>query len=109
MVEKSQLVILNRDCAATIRDVLSERFSPHFIEVLDESNQHQGHPEARKSGGGHYRLILVSDYFEGKNLLERHQVVYETLATDKSDFIHAIAIRACTVKEWEGMNAGKNH
>lgn len=93
----------------TIRDVLSKRFSPHFIEVLDESNQHEGHPEARKSGGGHYRLILVSDYFEGKNPLERHQAVYETLAADKSgDYIHAIAIRACTVKEWEERNAGKN-
>jgi len=93
----------------TIRDVLSKRFSPHFIEVLDESHQHQGHPEARKSGGGHYRLILVSDYFEGKNLLERHRAVYETLGTDKNDSMHALAIRAYTVKEWEGMDAGKNH
>lgn len=93
----------------TIRDVLSKRFSPHFIEVLDESDQHQGHPEARKSGGSHYRLILVSDYFEGKNLLERHRAVYETLGIDKSDSMHALAIRACTVKEWEGMDAGKNH
>ena len=92
-----------------IRDVLSKRFSPHFIEVLDESHQHQGHPEARKSGGGHYRLILVSDYFEGKNLLERHRAVYETLGTDKNDSMHALAIRAYTVKEWEEMDAGKNH
>ncbi len=91
----------------TIRDILSKKFSPHFIEVLDESNQHEGHPEARKSGGGHYRLILVSDYFEGKSLLERHRAVYETLGIDKSDYIHALAIRACTVKEWEGMDGSK--
>ncbi len=87
----------------TIRDVLSKRFSPHFIEVLDESNQHEGHPEASKSGGGHYRLILVSDYFKGKGLLECHQAVYETLGIDKSDSVHALGIKAFTVKEWEGM------
>ena len=87
--------------AETIRDTLSKKFSPQFIEVLDESNQHQGHPEARKSGGGHYRLILVSDSFEGKSLLERHRAVYETLGTDKSDSVHALAIRAFTVREWE--------
>ena len=93
----------------TIRDILSKKFSPHFIEVLDESNQHQGHPEARKSGGGHYRLILVSDYFEGKNLLERHQTVYETLGIGKNDSIHALAIKAFTVKKWEVTDAGNNH
>ena len=87
--------------AETIRDALSKRFSPHFIEVLDESSQHEGHPEARKSGGGHYRLILVSDSFEGQSLLERHRAVYETLGTDKSDSVHALAIRAYTVREWE--------
>jgi len=85
----------------TIRDVLSKIFFPHFIEVRDESSQHEGHLEARKSGGGHYRLVLVSDYFEGKSLLERHRAVYETLGIDKSDSMHALAIRACTVKEWE--------
>ena len=86
--------------AETIRDDLSKRFSPHFIEVLDESGQHEGHPEARKSGGGHYRLVLVSDFFEGKSLLERHWGVYETLGTGKDDFMHALAIRTFTVKEW---------
>jgi len=92
--------------AETIRDVLSKRFSPHFIQVLDESGQHEGHPEARKSGGGHYRLILVSDSFEGKSLLERHRAVYETLGTDKSDSVHALAIRTFTVREWEDRDAG---
>ena len=94
--------------AETIRDALSKRFLPHFIEVVDESGQHEGHPEAKKSGGGHYKLILVSDYFEGKNLLERHRAVYATLGTDKSDSVHALAIRTCTVKEWKAKNVGQN-
>ncbi|MDP3921125.1 MAG: BolA family transcriptional regulator [Candidatus Omnitrophota bacterium] len=94
--------------AETIRDVLSKKFLPHFIEVVDESAQHQGHAEAMKSGGGHYRLILVSDYFEGKSLLERHRAVYDTLETDKSDSLHALAIRACTVKEWSDKHPPTN-
>ena len=90
--------------AETIRDILSKRFLPHFIEVLDESAQHEGHAEAMKSGGGHYKLILVSDYFEGKSLLERHRAVYATLGTDKSDSVHALAIRVCTIREWKDKN-----
>ena len=90
--------------AETIRDALSKRFLPHFIEVVDESGKHEGHAEAKKSGGGHYKLILVSDYFEGKSLLERHRAVYTTIEIDKSDSVHALAIQACTIKEWKDKN-----
>jgi len=36
--------------AETIRDALSKRFLPHFIEVMDESGKHEGMRKQRNPG-----------------------------------------------------------
>lgn len=61
--------------------------------MVDDSAKHAGHAEAQKSGGGHYAVIIVSDVFKGKNLVERHKMVYAALAEIK-DKIHALSILA---------------
>jgi len=86
--------------AEKIKQILKEKFQPYLIEVLDDSRQHSGHPEAVKSQGGHFRLMIVSERFEGKTLIERHRMVYAALAELK-DKIHALAIRAVTKKKFQ--------
>ncbi len=81
---------------AKIEKILQEKFQPQFLEVVDESVQHAGHPGAGQ--GGHYRVVMVSKAFEGKKPIDRHRMVYAALDPLKSS-IHALAIRAKTPAE----------
>jgi BolA protein len=67
--------------------------APSRCELADESGLHVGH-EGAKSGGGHYRLTIVSPKFAGKNTLARHRMVYGALGSMMHKEIHALAIRA---------------
>ncbi len=81
-----------------IKRLLKEKFQADFIEVRDESPRHTGHPEAQKSGGGHYSIVIVSDKFTGKTLIERHRMVYAAVKGIKNK-IHALSIKAITSHE----------
>ncbi len=74
-----------------IRDRLLARFAPAEVEVTDDSRQHAGHAGA--TGGGHYTVMIVSDHFRGRSLLERHRLVYEALEPLRKG-IHTLSIRA---------------
>jgi len=82
----------------TIRSRLLASFTPSACEVADESALHAGHAGAA-SGGGHYRITLVSDVFEGKNRLSRHRLVYDCMADMMHTDIHALAIIAIAPSE----------
>ena len=45
----------------------------------------------------HFSIRVISDTFKGKNLLDRHRLVYEALAEPMKDGrIHALEIKADT-------------
>lgn len=75
-----------------IREKLAA-LQPSMIKVTDESAQHAGHAGAR-SGGGHYRLHVVSQAFSQQNTLARHRLVYATLGDLMHNKIHALSITA---------------
>ena len=68
------------------------------IEVEDESALHAGHAGAA-SGGGHYRVRIVSPLFTGKNRVQRHRMVYGALADEMQHAIHALALTTLTPDE----------
>lgn len=48
----------------------------------------------------HLIITVVSDHFKGKNLLDRHRMVYQALAAPMKDGrIHALEITARTADE----------
>jgi BolA family transcriptional regulator, general stress-responsive regulator len=81
-----------------IQQRINEALSPLQCAVEDESALHAGHPGAA-SGGGHYRVRLVSSRFEGLGRLARHRLVYDCLADMMHKEIHALAIVAMTPAE----------
>lgn len=81
-----------------IRARLIETFSPLECQLEDESAQHAGHVGAA-SGGGHFRLRIVSAHFEGQNRIVRHRLVYDSLQEMMHSDIHALAIVALTPSE----------
>lgn len=81
-----------------IRSLLTETFSPLECQLVDESSQHAGHAGAA-SGGGHYRLRLISAHFEGQSRVIRHRLVYDCLGKLMHTEIHALAITALAPSE----------
>lgn len=71
---------------------------PSHVEIIDDSAQHAGHAGA-KSGGGHYRLNIVSTDFANMNTLARHRLVYATLGDLMQQRIHALTITALTPEQ----------
>ena len=81
-----------------IRTALEAALAPSVLELTDESALHAGHAGAA-SGGGHYRLRIVSDKFDGLKLVMRHRLVYDAVHTMMHAEIHALAITALTPSE----------
>jgi BolA protein len=81
-----------------IRSRLNATFSPLSCLLEDDSAAHVGHAGAA-SGGGHYRLKIVSAVFEGQNRVTRHRLVYDCLLNLMDKDIHAIAIIALAPSE----------
>ena len=81
-----------------IRAMLNEALQPTVLELVDESALHAGHAGAA-SGGGHYRLRIVSSKFEGLKLVMRHRLVYDAVHTMMHSEIHALAITALAPSE----------
>ena len=81
-----------------IRTLLTAALAPSVLELVDESALHAGHAGAA-SGGGHYRLKIVSDRFEGHRLVMRHRLVYDSVHDMMRTEIHALAITALAPSE----------
>jgi len=89
--------------AMTVREVitakLGEAFAPASLDVIDESDRHVGHAGYRAGGETHFRIHIVSEAFRGKSRLERHRMIYNTLADELKAGVHALAIEATTPSE----------
>ncbi len=78
-----------------IEQTLRRALAATEVAVEDESALHAGHAGAA-AGGGHYRVTVVSPLFEGKSLVARHRLVYDALAVEMQQEIHALALTTLT-------------
>jgi len=84
---------------AEIRSRLQTALSPESLQVEDEGHLHIGH-EGAKDGRGHFRVLVVSNQFQGKNLIARHRLIYQAMGDLMQTDIHALAIDAYTPDEF---------
>ena len=73
-----------------IRTVVQDAFHPVLLEIRDDSAAHIGH--AGGGGKGHFKLVIVSELFSGKSLLQRHRLVHDALAALMDSDIHALVL-----------------
>jgi stress-induced morphogen len=88
----------------SIREKLSKAFAPSRLSVENESAKHAHHAGmAGHSGAGsgetHFRVIVVSERFQGQSRVERHRQVNDILKEELAGPVHALAIRALTPEE----------
>jgi BolA protein len=67
---------------------------PQALELTDNSAQHAGHAGAAPGGNTHWRLVIVSPAFSGRNTVARHRMVYDALRDLMNRPIHALEIEA---------------
>ena len=80
-----------------IETKLAEGFSPKFLQVINESYMHNV-PEGSES---HFKVVVVSEKFEGQRLVARHRSVNHILSEELANHIHALSIKAYTPNEWQ--------
>ena len=57
-------------------------------------------------GEDHFQVLVVSSFFDGKGLVEQHQMVYGALKDALgSERIHALALKTFTPEQWEKLGA----
>lgn len=77
-----------------------QQLQPIHLEVVNESAGHGGYFPGKES---HFKVIIVSEQFNGLRLVQRHQKVYATAGDLLSPGnIHALAIHAYLPTEWTG-------
>lgn len=79
-----------------IQDKLIQAFQPTHLEVINESGNHKVPPGSES----HFKVILVTEQFQGKPTLARHRQVNQVLAEELSGTIHALSLRVFTPKQW---------
>ena len=52
--------------------------------------------------GRHFNALIVSPAFEGKRLIQRHQLVYAALGDRMREEIHALSMKTLTPEEYQG-------
>ncbi len=58
--------------------------------------------------GTHFQAIVVTSEFEGKGLLEQHQIVYKAIGEAMKDRIHALSLKTYTPEQWKQITGGGN-
>lgn len=82
---------------ARIEEKLQAGLVPVFLEVINESDGHNV-PAGSET---HFKVVLVSDRFQGERLVARHRQVNRLVADELAGPVHALALHTYTPDEWE--------
>ena len=85
-----------------IEPVIMERLNAsdisfESITLRNDSHLHAGHSGAKT--GGHFHLDLISNDFENKNRVQRHQMIYQLFGDLMQNGIHALSLNTKTSEE----------
>lgn len=58
------------------------------------------HVVVQGEDGQHFEAVIVSPQFVGKNMVQQHQLVYQTLGDKMRAEIHALSMRTFTPEAW---------
>lgn len=87
--------------AARIQSLLAAELKPSHVQLDDESYKHSV-PEGAES---HFKLVCVSETFDGLMPVRRHQKVYAAVQPEFDAGMHALALHLYTPEEWLAQQA----
>ena len=68
------------------------QLEPSRLEIIDESEKHEGHAGYKAGGNSHFKIIISSTAFTDKPLLQCHKMIYKILEQEMQEQIHALTI-----------------
>lgn len=91
--------------AQAIKRKVTEALNPVKLEIYNDSAKHAHHASMRNSENtveSHFRLVVVSDKFEGKTLPARHRMIYQLLDGElkMANGVHALQLKTKTPQEF---------
>ena len=89
---------------ATIQSKIAAALKTSVLEVENESHMHS----VPANSETHFRIVLVSEDFDGKNLLARHRLVNKLLKDELDNGVHALAMHTFTPQEWQAKGESAN-
>ncbi|MFO0573122.1 MAG: BolA family protein [Polyangia bacterium] len=82
---------------SAIESKLRAALSPLHLEVVNESHLHSVPPGSES----HFKVIVVSEQFKGRSLLEQQRLVNEVLRDELRGGVHALAMKTLTPEKWQ--------
>jgi acid stress-induced BolA-like protein IbaG/YrbA len=76
--------------AKEIQEMIAHGLPGAHIEVRDYTG-----------GGDHFEAVVVSELFEGKGLVERHQLVYNAIGEAMRAQVHALTLKTLTPAQYQ--------
>ncbi len=77
--------------ASQLESYITDHLTCDYIKVLGDD-------------GTHFEAIIVSPAFEGKSMIQQHQLVYAALGDRMRAEIHALSMRTLTPEKWAEIN-----
>jgi stress-induced morphogen len=79
-----------------LNNSLTTALNPSVLELENESHGHN----VPKHSETHFRLVIVSEHFDGLSRVKRHQLVYKAADDALKQGVHALAMQCFTESEW---------
>lgn len=70
-----------------VRDLIAQGIACDHLEVDGD--------------GAHFEAVIVSQMFDGKSRVARHQLVNRALGSQMGNEIHALSMKTLTPDEWK--------
>ena len=83
--------------AQFIESTLQSALQPAHLDVINESQMHN----VPANSETHFKLVIVSEAFEGESLIKRHRRINTLLADQLAAGVHALSLHTMTPIEWE--------
>lgn len=84
----------SRPISDAIRQKLTAAFAPSRLDVVDDSDRHQGHAGHREGGESHFNVLIESAAFAGVGRVARQRQVHAILAEELAGPVHALSVKA---------------
>ncbi|XP_037978155.2 bolA-like protein DDB_G0274169 [Plutella xylostella] len=81
----------------TIRKKLESELQTSHLDIINESYMHN----VPKGADTHFKVVVVSDKFDGLPLIKRHRLVNDILKEELKGGVHALSIVAKTPSQWQ--------
>jgi len=75
---------------------ITEALKPVSFSIVNDSHKHAGHignPSKDPNAETHFDVAIESDAFKGKTRVQQHRMIYDLLADEFGQGLHALALK----------------